>query len=177
MVLQKQLDLFLITRRVWLVRLFPVTVGDGIDVNVNASYLPYFYPYLILFCFLTFQFLMKFNFCIIKKSHFKNFSWPTTNRLSTHQFGKHWAKDLCFDNRSGHKTYLHLVEQYDWADRLCGLVVRVSGYRSRGSDVDSRRFQIFWETACLERGPFSLVRTTEELLEGKSSGSGLENRE
>jgi hypothetical protein len=32
---------------------------------------------------------------------------------------------------------------------------------------DSRRFQIFWEEAGLERGPLSLVRTTEELLEGK----------
>jgi hypothetical protein len=28
-------------------------------------------------------------------------------------------------------------------DRLCGLVVRVSGYRSRGPGFDSRRFQIF----------------------------------
>jgi hypothetical protein len=62
-------------------------------------------------------------------------------------------------------------------DRLCGLVVRVSGYRSRGPGFDSRRFQIFWETAGLERGPLSLVRTTEELLGRKSSGSGLENRD
>jgi hypothetical protein len=29
----------------------------------------------------------------------------------------------------------------------------------------------------LEWGPFSLVSTTEELLERKSSGSGLENRD
>jgi hypothetical protein len=29
----------------------------------------------------------------------------------------------------------------------------------------------------LERGPLSLVSTTEELLEGKSSGSGLESLE
>jgi hypothetical protein len=29
----------------------------------------------------------------------------------------------------------------------------------------------------LERGPFSLVSTIEELLERKSSGSGLEGRE
>jgi hypothetical protein len=29
----------------------------------------------------------------------------------------------------------------------------------------------------LERGPLSLVSTTEELLDRKSSGSGLENRE
>ena len=28
-------------------------------------------------------------------------------------------------------------------DRLCGLVVRVSGYRYRGLEFDSRRYQIF----------------------------------
>jgi hypothetical protein len=61
-------------------------------------------------------------------------------------------------------------------DRLCGLVARVSGYRSRGSGFDFRRFQIFWEAEGLERGPLSLVRTTEELL-GRSSGSGLETRD
>jgi hypothetical protein len=37
-------------------------------------------------------------------------------------------------------------------DRLCGLVVRVSGYRSRCPGLDSRPFQIFWEAAGLERG-------------------------
>ena len=29
------------------------------------------------------------------------------------------------------------------ADRLCGLVVRVSGYRYRGPGFDHRRYQIF----------------------------------
>jgi hypothetical protein len=48
-------------------------------------------------------------------------------------------------------------------DRLCGLVVRVSGYRCRGPGFDFQRFQIFWEAAGLDRGPLSLVRTTEEL--------------
>jgi hypothetical protein len=52
-------------------------------------------------------------------------------------------------------------------DRLCGLVVRVSGYKSRCPGFYSRRFQIFWAAAGLERGPLSLVKTTEELLEGK----------
>jgi hypothetical protein len=42
---------------------------------------------------------------------------------------------------------------------------------------DSRRYQIFWEVVGLERGPLSLVSTTEELLERKSSGSGLESQE
>jgi hypothetical protein len=50
-------------------------------------------------------------------------------------------------------------------DRLCGLVVRVPGYRSRGPGVDSRSYQIFREVVGLERGPLSLVRIIEELLE------------
>jgi hypothetical protein len=61
--------------------------------------------------------------------------------------------------------------------RLCGLVVRVSGYRSRGPEFDSRPYQIFWKVGGLERGALSLVITTEELLEKRSSGSGLENRD
>jgi hypothetical protein len=56
-------------------------------------------------------------------------------------------------------------------------VIRVSVYKSRGPGFDSRRFQIFWEAAGLERGPLSLVRTTEELLGRKSSGSGQDNRD
>jgi hypothetical protein len=64
--------------------------------------------------------------------------------------------------------YLKLYQNFD---RLCGLVVRVPGYRSRGPGFDSRRYHIFWEAVGLERGPLSLVRMTEELLEWKSSGS------
>jgi hypothetical protein len=55
-------------------------------------------------------------------------------------------------------------------DHLCGLVVRVCGYRSRGQVR-------FLPLPGLERGPFSLVSTIEELLKRKSSGSGLEIRE
>jgi hypothetical protein len=46
----------------------------------------------------------------------------------------------------------------------------------RRSGSHSRRYQIFWEVVCLERGPLGLVSTTEELLERKSIGFGLENR-
>jgi hypothetical protein len=42
-------------------------------------------------------------------------------------------------------------------DRLCGLVVRVPGYRYRGLGFDSQRYLIFWEMVGLERGPLSLV--------------------
>jgi hypothetical protein len=44
-----------------------------------------------------------------------------------------------------------------------------------GSIPGATRF--FLEVVGLERGPLSLVRIIEELLESKSSGSGLENRD
>jgi hypothetical protein len=43
--------------------------------------------------------------------------------------------------------------------------------------IDSRRYQIFWQLVGLERGLLSLVSTIEELLERKSSGCGLESRD
>jgi hypothetical protein len=62
-------------------------------------------------------------------------------------------------------------------DHLCGLVVRVSDYRSRGPWFDSCCYQIFWKVMGLEQCPLSPVSTTEEFLERKSSGFGLENRD
>jgi hypothetical protein len=61
-------------------------------------------------------------------------------------------------------------------DRLCGLVVRVPGYRFRGPGIYSRRYHILWEVVSLELGSLSLVSTIEELLERKSRDSGLEKR-
>jgi hypothetical protein len=45
------------------------------------------------------------------------------------------------------------------------------------SGFDSRHYEIFWKVVGLERGPLSLMSTTEELLGSKSRGSGLENRD
>jgi hypothetical protein len=47
----------------------------------------------------------------------------------------------------------------------------------RRPGFNSRRYRIFWQTVGLERSPLSLVSTTEELLDRKCSGSGLESRE
>jgi hypothetical protein len=56
----------------------------------------------------------------------------------------------------------------------CNLVVRVPGYRSRGlGSIPSTNRDVMG----LERGPLNLVSTTEELLERKNDGSGLESRE
>jgi hypothetical protein len=61
-------------------------------------------------------------------------------------------------------------------DRLCGLVVRVLGYRfgGPGSIPGTTRFsekknkkQKGKQVVGLERGPLSLVSTTEELLDRK----------
>jgi hypothetical protein len=44
---------------------------------------------------------------------------------------------------------------------------RSSWLQIQKSGFDSRSYQIFWEVVGLERGPLSLVSTTEELLEKK----------
>jgi hypothetical protein len=54
---------------------------------------------------------------------------------------------------------------FSLSDRLCGLVVRVLGYRSGGPGAIPG---ITRKTVVgLERGPLSLVSTTEELLDKK----------
>jgi hypothetical protein len=62
-------------------------------------------------------------------------------------------------------------------DHLWGLVVKVPGYRSRGPEFYSRRYQIFWELVGLKQGLLNLVSTIEELLRRNSSGSSLERQE
>jgi hypothetical protein len=54
-------------------------------------------------------------------------------------------------------------------DRLCGLVVRVLGYRSRGPG--SIPGTIKKKVMGLERGALSLVSTSEELLDIKVAAS------
>jgi hypothetical protein len=70
--------------------------------------------------------------------------------------------------------YIYIYMCY-MKDSLCGLVVRVPGYRSGGPEFDSRHY--IKKVVGLERGSLSLVSATEELLGSNSSGSGLERRE
>jgi hypothetical protein len=66
------------------------------------------------------------------------------------------------------------MTQYKLVDRLCGLVVRVLGYRSGGpGSIPGTTKE---KVVGLERGPLSLVSTTEELL-GRKVAACLENRE
>jgi hypothetical protein len=54
-------------------------------------------------------------------------------------------------------------------------VVKSSWLQIQRPGLDSRRYQVFWEVLCLERGPLNLVSTSEE--KRKTSGSSLENRD
>jgi hypothetical protein len=58
-----------------------------------------------------------------------------------------------------------LINVHVYSDRLCGLVVRVLGYRfgGKGSIPGTTRKKVVG----LELGPLSLVSTTEELLDRK----------
>jgi hypothetical protein len=80
----------------------------------------------------------------------------------------------CFLFRAATRKYRSSKYMFPYKDRLCGLVVRVPGYRSGGPGsipCTTRK-----KVVGLERDPLSLVSTTE-ILERKSSGSCLENRE
>jgi hypothetical protein len=61
-------------------------------------------------------------------------------------------------------------------DRLCGLVVRVPGYRSRGPRSIPALPDLLRSSGS-RTGSTQPLSTAEELLERKSRGSGLENRD
>jgi hypothetical protein len=57
-----------------------------------------------------------------------------------------------------------LLDENGWCDLLCGLVVRVLSYRSGGPGSIPGTTK---KVVGLERGPLSLVSTTEEVLDRK----------
>jgi hypothetical protein len=65
-------------------------------------------------------------------------------------------------------SYLIYLSIGTLLDRLCGLVVRVLGYRSGGpGSIPCTTRKNKTKVVGLERGPLSLVSTTEELLDRK----------
>jgi hypothetical protein len=114
--------------------------------------------------------------------HLRNHrSFPVSEKFSYGSWfiSCHTVRFRCSLNNFETSLHLQLAIKFICSHintRLCGLVVRVPGYRSRGPGFYSRHYQISWEVVGLERGPLSLVRIIEELLEWKSSGSGQGNR-
>jgi hypothetical protein len=72
-----------------------------------------------------------------------------------------------YENEVSKILYMCKQELFIYIDRLCGLMVRVLGYRSRGpgSSLGTTKKKVMG----LERGPLSLVTTTEELLDRKGA--------
>jgi hypothetical protein len=66
-------------------------------------------------------------------------------------------------------SYAKIHYHIHFSDRLCGLVVRVPGYRSGGpgSILGTTRKKLVG----LEWGPLNLVSTTEELLDRKTAAA------
>jgi hypothetical protein len=88
-------------------------------------------------------------------------SWLHNGDVLCFLWGTKWI-DICYVEES--RPPLWSSGQSSW------LQIQKSAFYSQ-------LYQIFWEVVGLERGPLSLVGTTEELLERKCRGSGLENRE
>jgi hypothetical protein len=81
------------------------------------------------------------------------------------------SRDVTWDWTWGAVTFWAIWQDID---RLCGLVVRVLDPEVPGSIPGHCKKK---KVVGLERGPLSLVSTTEELLGSNSSGSSVESRE
>jgi hypothetical protein len=104
----------------------------------------------------------------IHHGHWSKYIDPTSQQYLA-VLGFTWDKLECMIIMSNNNVVLKFMKCLSVVfDCLCGLVVRVPGYRSGCPTFDSRRYQIFWEVVCLERDPLSL----ECNWGGTCSGSG-----
>jgi hypothetical protein len=91
----------------------------------------------------------------------REYNWGVNREVACFQWDTNWI----------FKYYLERNDPPLWSSgQSSWLQIQRFGFDYLG-------YQIFWEVVGLERGPPSLVSTTEELLGGKISGSGLEIRE
>jgi hypothetical protein len=61
-----------------------------------------------------------------------------------------WAKSRCPAPTWCQWQDLYFVICESLANRICGLVVRIHGYRSRSPGFDSPRYHIFWDVRIIE---------------------------
>jgi hypothetical protein len=78
--------------------------------------------------------------------------------------------------RAASSSPIYLSKESAWRPPLCSSA-QSSRLQIQRSGFDSQSYQIFCQVVGPERGPLSLVSTTEELVGRNSNGSGLENRE
>jgi hypothetical protein len=109
--------------------------------------------------------------CATRRPHSESSAGKWSNSISSfHYMGptSDWVWSLC--------SFWWWI-YYSTPDRLCGLVIRVPGCKTRGPGFDSRRYQIFWVAVGLQRGPLSPCEDKWGAIWKKSSGSGLDNWE
>jgi hypothetical protein len=99
--------------------------------------------------------------------------WQISDISYLRPFGDPLRKEISLYFYVPHATCLvYLVlsllpPSYGKMDCFCSPVFRLPGCRIRGPGFDSRLCQIFCVAVGLERGPLSLLRINEELLERK----------
>jgi hypothetical protein len=116
--------------------------------------------------------------CLLDVQYFISLYWAPNSgflfrTLSTLEFLIGMSENLYTSILNAWPIHVILSFSYIGLHYQCGLAFRVPGYRPRGPGFDSRRQHILLETVGLQRGPLSLVSINEELLESKSSSSGI----
>jgi hypothetical protein len=112
----------------------------------------------------------------VKKFYFSQSAWTASGDTQHHALCDTSVARISVGHHGMYTencTYVLFLRKvcYFW-DRLCGLVVRVLGYRFGGLGSIPGTTRFYWggggkQVVGLERGPLSLVSTTEELLDRK----------
>jgi hypothetical protein len=120
--------------------------------NGNKSLWPSFYVVSLLLCYWV------LHVSLVSVSLLFRSVWG--ERLDLRERDKRWSK------RQVKNSFIICI-LLQVADRLCGLMVRVLGNRSRGPGSIPGATRRKRRVVGLERGPLSLVSTTEELIDRK----------